>query len=88
MDKVFWEWLSSNPNAVHLLEKNLDKVYWKWLSYNPNAVHLLCKLDTTTMQENCKYFAEDVVQYVFHPCRLIRMAEQNKIEFSDYLELL
>ena len=35
--------LSSNPNAIHLLEKNLDKVDWCWLSGNPNAIHILEK---------------------------------------------
>ena len=88
LNKVDWFMLSCNPNAIHLLEKNLDKVDWSFLSCNPNAIHLLCKLDTKTMQENCKYFAEELIQYVFHPGRLIRMSEQNKIEFSDYLELL
>ena len=34
--KINWRNLSSNPNAIHLLEKNLDKVYWDILSENPN----------------------------------------------------
>ena len=25
IDKIDWECLSSNPNAIHLLERNLDK---------------------------------------------------------------
>jgi len=35
--------LSSNQNAIHLLEKNLDKdkVHWIWLSRNPNTIHIL-----------------------------------------------
>ena len=40
-DKINWAWLSSNPNAIELLEKNLDKVDWLWLSLNPNAIHIL-----------------------------------------------
>jgi hypothetical protein len=40
---VNWSYLSSNPNAIHLLEKNLDKVDWKELSENPNAIHILEK---------------------------------------------
>jgi len=43
IDKVDWKWLSSNPNAIHILEKNLDKVNWSWLSDNPNAIHILEK---------------------------------------------
>ena len=36
-----WEWLSRNPNAISILEKNIDKIDWYWLSVNPNAIHLL-----------------------------------------------
>jgi len=40
---VYWLWLSENPNAIPLLEKNLDKVDWSWLSSNPNAIPILEK---------------------------------------------
>ena len=43
LDKLRWQKLSSNPNASHILEKNLDKVDWWGLSSNPNAIHLLEK---------------------------------------------
>ena len=39
--KINWDDLSSNPNAIQLLEKNPDKIYWSWLSRNPNAIKLL-----------------------------------------------
>jgi len=41
INKINWDFLSQNPNAIHLLEKNIDKIYWRWLSENPNAMHLL-----------------------------------------------
>ena len=41
--EVNWKWLSLNPNAIHLLEKNLDKVDWDLLSSNENAIHILKK---------------------------------------------
>jgi prefoldin subunit 5 len=34
--------LSRNPNAIHLLEKNLEKIDWSELSRN-HAIHLLEK---------------------------------------------
>ena len=43
MDKLLWYMLCDNPNAIHLLEKNLDKVDWSGLSGNPNAIPLLEK---------------------------------------------
>ena len=42
-DKVDWDALSRNPNAIHILENNLDKVNWQRLSGNPNAIHILEK---------------------------------------------
>jgi hypothetical protein len=41
--KIDWMCLSVNPNAIHLLEKNLDEIYWEGLSLNPNAINLLEK---------------------------------------------
>jgi ribosomal protein L24E len=40
-DKINWNNLSRNPNAIHLLEQNPDKINWNNLSRNPNAIHLL-----------------------------------------------
>ena len=42
-DRLNWVWMSSNPNAIALLERNLDKVSWQLLSFNPNAIDLLEK---------------------------------------------
>ena len=36
-------YLSSNLNAIHILEKNLDKVNWSNLSFNQNTIHILEK---------------------------------------------
>jgi len=41
LDNLDWDWLSENPNAIHLLEQNMDKIDWVYLSTNPNAIHLL-----------------------------------------------
>jgi hypothetical protein len=38
-DKINWEALSLNPNAIHILEQNLDKDSWFNLSRNTNAIH-------------------------------------------------
>ena len=41
LEQMNWFSLSSNPNAIPLLEANLDKVDWNQLSSNPNAIPLL-----------------------------------------------
>ena len=78
--------LSANPNAIHLLEKNLDKVDLDILSANPNAIHLLAQLNTEKMRENCKAFAEELATYVFHPMRLMRICESYGLELEEYFE--
>ena len=41
LDKIDWSWLSTNPNAIHLLEKNMDKIIiWDDLSANPNIFEI------------------------------------------------
>ena len=39
--KINWVRLSTNKNAIHLLEQNLDKADWSRLSSNPNDIHIL-----------------------------------------------
>jgi hypothetical protein len=39
MYNVRWEYLSANPNAIDILEKNLDKVDWYNLSINNNDLN-------------------------------------------------
>ena len=43
IDKMDWEILSRNPNAIYLLEKNFNKINWLGLCENPNAIYLLDK---------------------------------------------
>jgi hypothetical protein len=42
-EKLRWEYLSENPNAIDLLKENQDKIDWARLSINPNdeAIELL-----------------------------------------------
>ena len=43
LEKICWNTLSYNPNAIHLLEHHLEKINWYFLSGNPNAIPLLEK---------------------------------------------
>ena len=36
IEKLDWYYLSSNPNAIHLLKKNPDKIHWNNISLNPS----------------------------------------------------
>ena len=43
LDDIDWESLSSNPNAIDLLQKYSHKINWSWLSgnTNPRAIEML-----------------------------------------------
>jgi len=42
-DKLDCDYLSSNPKALHLLEKYPDKINWFNLSANPSVIRILEK---------------------------------------------
>jgi len=88
LDKVDWNELCTNPNAVYLLEKNFDKINWWYLCKNPDAIHLLATLDCDKMREQCKEFASELLAYVLHPTRLIRLAASLDMDLEEYMELL
>jgi hypothetical protein len=72
IDKVDWALLSRNPNAIHILEKNLDKVDWYWLSLNPN----IFTYDYTAMKNRIfGGIKEDLVKNRFHPRNLHKFKE-------------
>ena len=52
--------LSTNPNAIHLLEQNPEKISWVFLSRNPNAIHLL-----EQNQEKISWYDLSEYPYIF-----------------------
>ena len=81
--------MSCNPNAIHILEKNLNKVDWYNLACNPNAIDLIYPYDYSAMKEKMKDFAKELVEKVYHPVRLERMVELYGLEdISEYLDVM
>jgi hypothetical protein len=89
MDKIDWDELSANPNAIHLVEQNMDKVDWWALSMNPNAIHLLeqnmDKVDwwTLSMNPNAIHLLE---QNMYKICWSGLSANPNIFE-RDYMKM-
>jgi hypothetical protein len=67
MDKIYWYFLSSNPNAIHILEQNINKIDWNKFSANPNALHILSqphnshKIDWKNLSQNSGLFELDYI---------------------------
>ena len=52
--------LSCNPNAIHILEKNLNRFIWKNLSANPGVLQIICPIDYEAMKQAMKPLAEEL----------------------------
>ena len=67
LDKIHWDTLSLNNNAIPLLEKNLDKIHWRNLSTNIHAISILeqnlDKIFWNDMSRNLNIFVCDYHYY-------------------------
>jgi len=72
LDKVELGELSTNPNAIHLIEQNLKymEIYWlengNYLFENPNIFTIDYKAMKTNMYKQ-NGFGEELMQNRFHP---------------------
>jgi len=41
INKIVWDFLLLNKNAIELIKENLDKIDWDLLSMNKNAIEIL-----------------------------------------------
>ena len=78
LEKINWTTLSSNINAISILEKNQDKIDWKILSGNPN---IFC-CDYDYYKKRMDIYREELMKKVFHPNRLIYYLEIG-YDFAD-----
>ncbi len=85
--KYFFLMLCENPNAIHIIEKNIDRINYIGLSRNHNAMHLLTKFDYNKMKELNSLFNEELVAYVFNPKRLLRFCEKYNLDFYEINEI-
>ena len=54
-NKVDWNYLSKNPNAIEILKENKDKINWDNLSKNLNAIELLKENQEKINWDNLSY---------------------------------
>lgn len=62
---VCWLYLSENPCAISILERNLDKINWHALSRNPNAFHILEKYPEKIDWKNIDFDALSINHPIF-----------------------
>jgi hypothetical protein len=79
MNKINWKHLSSNPNAIHLLEKNVEKINWYTLTENPS----IFEYDYEAMRQRLNVFKEELVAKQFHPKNMAKFVSWGFEEFED-----
>ena len=84
-DKLDFNYLSKNSNAIHILEKNLDKVHWDNLSRNPSIFTYHYNKMFEQMKNST--IAEEIAQHVFSWPRLQKIYETYNIEMEDLQEI-
>jgi hypothetical protein len=68
-NKIYWAYLSSNPNAVDLLEMNETQVNWYLISANPN----IFEPDFQELSiERTKIILEELMSVAYHPNRIFK----------------
>lgn len=83
--KICWGSLPKNPNAIHLFTpEKMKPGYWSQLSYNPKITDLLYKLNTQKMREHRKEFSNELMEYVYHPMRVLSICETYGMSLEEY----
>lgn len=90
IDKLNCQRITMNPCAIPLLEKYPHLIDWGMLGHksNPESLRFIRVLDKKRMNQQCKKFARELMEYVFHPLRIERFASTYKIKMECYLEQL
>ncbi len=89
----YWYSLLKNPIFIQIFDKigyfpkNYVALYTLCQNPNPDILFLLTKLNYEKMKENNKYFAEELVTYVFNPNRLTRFGKKYGFEIWDIDDL-
>jgi hypothetical protein len=82
MDEILFPgYLSMNPNAMQLLEKNPDRIYWDWLSLNPSIFKK--EINYKYLTERMNVIREELMMKCMHPSRLERFLEMGG-EIDDF----
>ena len=81
INKLNWDGLSRNPNAIDLIKKNLDKVTLSWLLTNPNLINIIDLIDTTLLEKCFKHFSKSGSSRLFKNINVIKI-------FKNYPDII
>ena len=67
------------------IQKNPTEIYNT--NHNFNLICYLYDYDYVTMRNIMQFFNEELVQYVFHPKRILKLAEKYNLDFDEVLDI-
>jgi hypothetical protein len=73
--------MSSNPNAIHLIEKNPERINWCGLSSNPSI--FTKKINYKYLYQRMNIIREELMMRCMHPSRLKRFLDMDG-EIDDF----
>ncbi len=85
-NKLKWDYLSLNPNAIEFLKENQDKIDWWYFSQNSNIFTYNYK----QMKENMKNsgIAEELMSVIFHPKNMEKWNNWGFVEYQEMKDLI
>jgi len=81
-NKINWDYLCLNPNAIHLLEQNPNKINWNFLSENPSAIYLL---EQNQNKINWKRLSSNPAIFTYDYEKIKKEREQLNKELIEYM---
>ena len=73
-NKLNWDLLSLNPNAIELLKENQDKIDWKNFSENPNIFNIT--YNYSLIKERMDIIREELLSISLHPDMIMNWRKQ------------
>ena len=86
INKIDWEYLSLNPNAIKLLKENKDKIYWPYFLKNPNIFTYDYKLMKETIKKSG--IVEELMSVIFHPKNMNKWIDWGFSEHQEFMDLI
>ena len=80
IDNLDWQYLSKNPNAIHIIKDNINNIDWdcEWLYQNP----FIFEYDYEAMRDRMKPVAEELMANRFHPKNFEKFVSWGFDEFN------
>jgi hypothetical protein len=89
INKLNWDKLSENPNAIDLLKKNKNNINWYYLSLNPNAIEILRENKNIYLSNNKDDFEfkknnKNIWQFLSENPNAINLLKENQHKIDWY----